>query len=64
MSWASRNPSGSEGFTRIFRRGELRIYLDDLQAKVDGLKALQAQTQAELDALLPSILDKAFKGEL
>jgi type I restriction enzyme S subunit len=39
-------------------------YLDDLQAKVDSLKALQAQTQAELDALLPSILDKAFKGEL
>jgi type I restriction enzyme S subunit len=38
--------------------------LDDLQVKVDGLKALQAQTAAELDALLPSILDKAFKGEL
>ncbi len=39
-------------------------YLDDLQAKVDQLKALQAQTAAELDALLPSILDKAFRGEL
>jgi len=39
-------------------------YLDDLQAKVDRLKALQAQIAAELDALLPSILDKAFKGEL
>lgn len=39
-------------------------YLDELQAKVDRLKALQAQTAAELDALLPSILDKAFKGEL
>jgi type I restriction enzyme S subunit len=39
-------------------------YLDDLQTKVDCLKALQAQTQAELEALLPSILDKAFKGEL
>ena len=39
-------------------------YLDDLQAKVDSVKALQAQTQAELDALLPSILDRAFKGEL
>lgn len=24
----------------------------------------QSQTQEELDALLPSILDKAFKGEL
>lgn len=39
-------------------------YLDDLQAKVDQLKALQAQTAAELDVLLPAILDKAFKGEL
>jgi hypothetical protein len=39
-------------------------YLDDLQAKVDALKQLQAETQAELDSLLPSILDKAFKGEL
>jgi type I restriction enzyme, S subunit len=39
-------------------------YLDDLQAKVDALKQLQAETQADLDSLLPSILDKAFKGEL
>jgi len=39
-------------------------YLDGLQAQVDRLKALQAQTAAELEALLPSILDQAFKGEL
>ncbi len=39
-------------------------YLDDLQAKVDALRRLQAETAAEIDALLPSILDKAFKGEL
>jgi type I restriction enzyme, S subunit len=39
-------------------------YLDNLQAKVDALKTLQAETAAELDALPPSILDKAFKGEL
>lgn len=39
-------------------------YLDDLQGKVEGLKQLQAKTAAELDALLPSILDKAFRGEL
>lgn len=39
-------------------------HLDDLQAKADRLKDLQAKTAAELDALLPSILDKAFKGEL
>lgn len=39
-------------------------YLDGLQAQVNRLKALQAQTVAELEALLPSILDRAFKGEL
>jgi len=38
--------------------------LDALQAEVDALARLQAETAAELDALLPSILDKAFKGEL
>ena len=44
--------------------GLIVAYLDNLQAKVDHLKELQAKTSAELDALLPSILDKAFKGEL
>jgi type I restriction enzyme, S subunit len=39
-------------------------YLDGLQAKVNGLRELQSETQEELDALLPSVLDKAFKGEL
>ena len=38
--------------------------LDALQAEVDALKRLQAETAAELAALLPAILDKAFKGEL
>ena len=38
-------------------------YLDGLQSKVDALKKLQSETAAELTALLPSILDKAFKGE-
>ncbi len=39
-------------------------YLDNLQSKIDELKKLQAETQKELNALMPSILDKAFKGEL
>ncbi len=39
-------------------------YLDGLQAKVDALKRIQAETAAELNALLLSILDKAFKAEL
>ena len=39
-------------------------YLDNLQAKVDSLKRLQTETAAELNAMLPSILDKAFQGKL
>ncbi len=39
-------------------------HLDALQAKADELKQLQARTAADLDALMPSILDKAFRGEL
>ena len=38
--------------------------LDIMQARVENLEKLQSETAAELDALLPSILDKAFKGEL
>lgn len=38
--------------------------LDSLQAQVDSLKQLQTETAAELDALLPALLDRAFKGEL
>ncbi|MDP3722533.1 MAG: restriction endonuclease subunit S [Candidatus Omnitrophota bacterium] len=39
-------------------------YLDGLQAQVDALKRLQAETAAELATLLPSVLAKAFRGEL
>ena len=39
-------------------------YLDDLQAKVDALKRLQEDSAAELGALMPSILHRAFAGEL
>jgi hypothetical protein len=31
---------------------------------VDSLRRLQAETGAELDALKPAVLDRAFKGEL
>jgi hypothetical protein len=35
-----------------------------MRTEVDGLKRLQAETAAELDLLMPSILDKAFRGQL
>ncbi len=38
--------------------------LDALETETEALKRLQAETTAELDDLLPSILDRAFKGEL
>ena len=43
----------------------IAVELDTLNAEVDALKRLlQAETAAELDALLPAVLDKAFKAEL
>ena len=38
--------------------------LDSGQARLTSLRELQSETQKELDALLPSVLDMAFKGEL
>lgn len=40
------------------------VYLDELQTITNALKALQSETSFELNALMPSILDKAFRGEL
>ena len=40
------------------------LALAALQAEVAALKRLQAETAAELDALLPALLDRGFKGEL
>lgn len=38
--------------------------LGAMQTRVEKLQKLQAETSAELGALLPSLLDKAFKGTL
>lgn len=35
-----------------------------MQRNMDTLRGLQAETATELDALMPAILDRAFKGEL
>ena len=39
-------------------------YLDFLQLKLDKLKKLQNETEKQIEELIPSILDKALKGEL
>lgn len=46
------------------RQREIVTKLDALQAKMNAAKALQAETADELEAMLPAILDKAFKGNL
>lgn len=43
---------------------EKQEWFNTLQAQVDEMKLLQDRAIAELDALLPSILDRAFKGKL
>ena len=41
------------------------LHFGDLrQAKVNALRELQSASGEKLSALVPSILDKAFKGEL
>ena len=45
-------------------QGRIVAELNALQVQMDALKSLQAETAAELDALMPSILDKAFHSEL
>lgn len=46
------------------RQREIVGQLDTFVAALESVKQLQAETAAELDALLPSVLDRAFKGEL
>lgn len=43
---------------------EIVTYLDNLQTQIDEMKRLRQESLKELNALLPAILDKAFKGEL
>ncbi|MBS1842611.1 MAG: restriction endonuclease subunit S [Acidobacteria bacterium] len=42
----------------------IAAHLDGLQAKAHALKTLQSESGAQLDALMPSILSQAFRGEL
>ncbi len=41
-----------------------QMWFNALLSEVSSLKRLHAETAAELDALMPAILDRAFKGEL
>lgn len=50
-------PSGTE-------QRRIVAYLDELQSKVDTVKKLQEESEKELNAIMPSILCRAFAGEL
>jgi type I restriction enzyme S subunit len=41
-----------------------QVWFDDLQSRMDEVAEARTRSELELDALLPSILDRAFKGEL
>lgn len=41
-----------------------QLWFNQLQNYVEKIKQAQAENETELEALMPSILDKAFKGEL
>ena len=46
------------------KQRRIMAYLASIQARLTSLRELQSQTGEELSTLLPSVLDKAFKGEL
>ncbi|WP_445427980.1 restriction endonuclease subunit S [Alishewanella sp. HL-SH05] len=41
-----------------------QLWFNQLQSYVENIKQAQSENATELEALMPSILDKAFKGEL
>ena len=43
---------------------ETQVMLRKICAEMSALKRLQSETATELDALLPSILDRAFNGSI
>lgn len=45
-------------------QADVESSVQTMQTGMDLARRIQTETAAELDALLPSILDRAFKGEL
>ncbi len=72
LSKGSASPHLNIGSLRKFKfmlpplseQRRLVAYLDGLQAHASALRGLQAESARELGALMPSVLDRAFKGEL
>ncbi len=65
---ADRNRVISMGRLREFNAPipiyEAQLWFNRLQEHVEAIQQARAETQPQLNALLPSILDRAFKGDL
>lgn len=51
-------------FPKLKEQNSIVSALDNYQSRVEGVNSLQVKNAATLDAMLRSILDRAFKGEL
>jgi type I restriction enzyme S subunit len=58
------NPQDFLAYKMPLPSRKTQLLLRDVRAQVATLKRLHAETATEIDALLPAILDKAFKGEV
>jgi type I restriction enzyme S subunit len=58
------NPSDFLAFKMPVPPMTIQQRFREIKTQMEVVKCLQAETSAELDALLPAILDKAFKGKL
>lgn len=58
------HPSSFLAFKMPLPPMETQVRLREVKSRLDSLADVQAQSAAELNSLLPSILDKAFSGEL
>ena len=48
----------------INEQEQIVSYFEKLQKQINALKKVQTETKMKMEELVPSILDKAFKGEL
>lgn len=58
------NPSDFLRYKMPLPTRRTQFLLREVRSEIDTLHMLQAETAAEIDALLPAMLDRAFKGEL
>ena len=58
------SPNRQGGCFATCARNDMQMQRLASHKGIISLRELQSQTQEELDALLPSVLDRAFKGGL